>query len=100
LNERTDVHALGGFPCISVAPLCGVAKEWRVPHLGGGTKKSYSSRPFDNGIDHEKCHPFEFKLKLVLTFQQKDFKLLHRCCVGCRYFLICEVLPLEEAKLN
>jgi len=36
LNEGADVCALGGFPCVSVASLCGVAKEWRVPHLGGG----------------------------------------------------------------
>ncbi len=34
MNKGANVRALGGFPCILVAPLCGVAKEWRVPHLG------------------------------------------------------------------
>jgi hypothetical protein len=36
LNEGADVCVLSGFPCVSVAPLCEVAEEWRVPHLGGG----------------------------------------------------------------
>ncbi len=36
MNEGADVCILGGFPCVSIAPLCGVAKEWRVPHLGEG----------------------------------------------------------------
>jgi hypothetical protein len=35
LNEGADVHVLGGFPCVSVASFCRVAKEWKVPHLGG-----------------------------------------------------------------
>jgi hypothetical protein len=34
LNEGAYVHALGGFPCVSVASFCGVDKEWRVTHLG------------------------------------------------------------------
>jgi len=35
LNEGADVRAQGGFPYISVAPLCGGAKEWKIPHLVG-----------------------------------------------------------------
>jgi hypothetical protein len=36
LNEGIDVRALDRFPCVSVAPLCGIVKKWKVTHLGGG----------------------------------------------------------------
>jgi len=45
LNEGVDVCALGGFSCISVALFCGVAKEWRVPHLGGGLPMPFPPVP-------------------------------------------------------
>ncbi len=45
LNEGADVRALGYFPCVSIAPLCRVTKEWKVFHLGGGLPVPFPQVP-------------------------------------------------------
>jgi hypothetical protein len=45
LNEGVDVRVLDGFPYIMVALLCEVAKEWNIPHLGGGLQVPFLRVP-------------------------------------------------------